>query len=66
MSKFFLVISEALLKRYFRNPKVQFPRIISIVSNICLVNNLRSQAFVVKWAIGLSSTIAAKVRHFWV
>ena len=53
MSKFFLVISETLLKRCFRNPKVKFPLIISIVSNICLVNNLRSQAFVVKWTIGL-------------
>ena len=40
MSKFFLVISETLLKRCFRNPKVKFLLIINIVSNICLVNNL--------------------------
>ena len=43
MSKFFLVISETLLERCFRNPKVKFLLIINILSNICLVNNLRSQ-----------------------
>ena len=58
INKSFLAISETLLKRCFRNPKAKFLFIISIVSNICLVNNLRSQAFVVKWAIGIWSTIA--------
>ena len=34
MSKFFFVISETLLKRCFRNPKVKFLLIISIVSKV--------------------------------
>ena len=51
MSKLFPAISETLLKRCFGNPKVKFLLIIIIiVSNICLVNNLRSRAFVIKWA----------------
>ena len=47
--KLFFVISETLLERCFRNPKIKFIFIIYVVFNVSTVDNLGSQTLILQW-----------------